>query len=187
MTREEFERDINSWDDLKDFCYNVDCSECDEVESEDTYNEWIEDNLVDWARNETWRDMLSILSRCEDNSGYSWYVWDDYHSEYRHADDAGDFDDYKERVLRWCDENEIWDGAGDEEEEDIWDAEQEEEQDPVDPEDVEPTPEEECTFLDIFDESVKCIRMIKEEVLELERQQGKAYADFMGSVLSKHK
>lgn len=186
MTREEFERDVNSWDDLKDFCWSVNCEECDDIESEDTYNDWIEENVVAWAREESWQDLLAILGRYDNNTGYGWYIWSDYDSEYLPAEDD-DFFEHKSRVLEWGDNQGIWDEE--EQEEDAEDdadeaAECDPDPDPIDPEDIDPTPEEECSFGDIIYAATSCIRTIREEVLERERQQGKAYADFMSSVFN---
>lgn len=175
MTRDEFERNVRDWDELKNFCWENNCDECDSVESSDSWNEWIEDNLVDWARNETWRDMLSILNRMDDNSGYDWYVWDDYESEYRPVDDS-DFDDYYRRVFEWADENDVFDDAE-------HDEEDEEDFEPVDPEDEEPTPDEECSFDDICKDAIGCVRRINEEILERARQEDKMYAEIEEDVL----
>lgn len=176
MTREEFERDVRDMDDLKSFCWDNDCYECDEVESSDVWNDWIEENLVDWARDNTWRDLMSILNNMDDNSGYSWYVWDEYTSEYRPADDS-DFEEYHRRVLEWADENGVFDDAEREEED------EDENFEPVDPEDEEPTPDEECSFDDIYKDAIGCVRRINEEILERARQEDKMYAEIEEDVL----
>ena len=173
MTHDEF-YDISTWTELFDACSDVGSSACDDYVGYDIYCEWIEDNLVSWAREYSWHDLLGKLTEYDENSGYDVYVWDSYYSEYRPADDD-DFEAVKEELEQYIGENELWDDEPDEEEE------QEDEStgtaDPADPEDEEPTPDEDLSLGEMFTAGIGCIRLINEEALERARQQEKDFAD----------
>lgn len=128
MTRQEFIDNIDTVGELIDFCYEYDCDECEDIYSEDAMDDYINECLTDWARNNTWRDLMNILNDLP--TGYDYYRQDDY-GDWQGVDDYGDFDDYKQRVLEWGDDNEVWDAEDEEEEEEL-------EEEPTDPD-----PEEE--------------------------------------------
>lgn len=105
MTRNEFLNNVTTWGELIDFCNDEGCDYCDDIYSEESRDETINDYLVDWARNESWQDLFSRLDNIE--TGYDYYKEDDYGDWVGLSDD--DFDDYKDDVLRWMDDNGYWD------------------------------------------------------------------------------
>lgn len=168
MTRNDFIDNVETWSDLIEFCEDERCDLCSDVVSDDTRNEWIEEHLVDYARNQGWRDLLDTLRGFEDNDGYDWYIYDDYYDTYEGATDS-DFDERKEQVIQYMDDGEWWEEERDDEEEEP-DCYQPSVQNPVDPEDLTQTPEEECSFAELFAASVGCLHVIEEERAEKERR-----------------
>jgi len=106
MTREYFINEIDEWWKLKDFCNEYGCWVCDDIVDSDYRDEWIEDHLIEWARENTWTDLRDVLNSLYDDSSDSYYRISEY-DEWYGVDD--DFDYYKEDALGWADENEIWD------------------------------------------------------------------------------
>lgn len=113
MTRQDFIDDITSWYELIDFCNDENCDVCSDIVDDDYKDEYVNDHLVDWARNNTWRELLSILDDIPD--GYDFYRIDGY-GEIEGLDNYSDFEEYKDNVLDWMDYMERWD---DDEEEEV--------------------------------------------------------------------
>ena len=99
MTRQDFIDNINYWSELLDFCSDEDCDVCEDIYSEDARDDCIDEELVDMARNNNWRDMYNILDSIPD--GYDYYRQDNY-GDWVGVDD--EFDDYKDQVLEWMDD-----------------------------------------------------------------------------------
>lgn len=127
MTRNEFLENVTSFYDLKDFCNDEDCNLLEDVYDEEGRDDFINDCLMDWARDDSWQDLYNRLDSIP--TGYDWYRYDDY-GDWCSLDDE-DFEEYKNDVLEWADNNDIWDN----------DEEDDEEED--EPKDDEPAPEEE--------------------------------------------
>lgn len=130
MTRTEFLENIETFGELKDFCYDEDCSLLEDVYDEEGMDSFVNECLMDWARNDTWQELYSRLDDIP--TGYDWY-------RYEYGDwevlDGEDFEDYKNDVLEWGDENDIWDAEDDEyDDDDNFESE---------PEEDEPAPEDE--------------------------------------------
>ena len=66
-----------------------------------------------------------------------------------------EFEDYKQQVCEWMDQHDEWDEEDEEE-----DYELPEEETVFTENNSVPTPEEDCTFDDMFDDGVSCIRPI---------------------------
>lgn len=105
MTRNEFLDNVNDWYELIEFCNDMGCSYCDDVYSEESMNEDINECLADWACEYTWQELLSKLDDIP--SGYDYYRCDDY-GDWEGLDDS-DFDEYKDDILEWMDNNAYWD------------------------------------------------------------------------------
>ena len=170
MLRDEFIDNVTTWNELVDFCEEEGLSFCDELCGEDSFNEWIDGNLVSWAHEHSWQDLMSMLNNYDSICGADYYLWDDYEGGYRRADDS-DFDDIKNTVIEFMDEDSRWDDSDEDEEEEEYEPE-------PDPDDVEPTPEEDFSFGEMFTAGVGCVRAINEKALEAARQQDKAFAEF---------
>lgn len=121
MTRNEFLDTVNDWYELIEFCNDVGCSYCDDVYSEESMNDDINERLTDWAQECTWQELYSRLDDIP--SGYDYYRCNDY-GDWESLDDS-DFDDYKDDVLEWMDNNGYWDEDDDDfEDEDVFDEEE---------------------------------------------------------------
>lgn len=131
MTRNEFLDDVTTFGELKDFCSDNGCNLLDDVYDEESRDDYVNDCLAEWAHNNSWEELRDILN--EIPTGYDWYL-DDYGS-WDGLDDE-DFENCKNDVLEWADDNDIWedDEEGDEEDSDYFEDESE---------DDEPAPEEE--------------------------------------------
>lgn len=148
MTRLEFEEEVTTWYDLEDFCREIDCDIANHVMSQDDRDEWINDELVDLARNSTWREMYDTLAEYDRQDGYDYYLYDSYYGEMRGVDDA-DFDDYKERVMDYAERNGEFDPEEEEEE-----PEEPEEETVFTEENTLPAPEEDCSLDDMFSDAM---------------------------------
>lgn len=132
MTRNEFLENVTSFYDLKDFCNDEDCNLLEDVYDEEGRDDFINDCLMDWARDDSWQDLYNRLDSIP--TGYDWYRYDDY-GDWCSLDDE-DFEEYKNDVLEWADNNGVWD---DDEEDTDEDGDYFEDE----PEDDEPAPEKE--------------------------------------------
>lgn len=182
MTRQEFLDNVENFSDLIVFCCDEGCDICDDVVDSDYWDEWIDDNLVDWARNDSWRDLMSRLNELDEDSGYTFYIYDDYYCEYKGVDDDGDdFDRYKSEVLDWADEHGCWEEDEEEEEEEepapyrpygFSDTSEEEE------EDEDPTPDEDCSFDDLIAVAVGCVASFNEETIRKAQEEDRVFMEF---------
>lgn len=178
MRRDEFIDNVTSWYELVDFCQEEGLSFCDELYGEDSFNEWIEDNLVSWAHDYSWQDLMSMLEGYDSICGADYYIWDDYSGGYRRAEDS-DFDEIKDNVIEFMDSDGRWD--------DDYEEEEEESEQDQDPDDIEPTPEEDFSFGEMFTAGVGCVRTINERALEVARQQDRDFAEFTNIPVSTNK
>ena len=71
MTRQYFIDNINYWSELLEFCSDEDCDVCEDIYSEDARDDCIDEELVDMARNNNWREMYNILDSIP--GGYDYY------------------------------------------------------------------------------------------------------------------
>jgi len=185
VTRQEFIDDVTTWSELLQFCYDEDY-DTDDIYSSDSRDDYINDQLMDWARNDSWREMLETLRDLEDGDGYDYYRHDDYDDWIGLCDGDGEFDSYKNAVLEWMDENEYWPDDDDEEEEDEeYDDEEEAppadddesfEEDDEDDFDVE---DEDCSVGEMFAASVHCIRAIAQEEINAAKELDMAFISFV--------
>lgn len=114
MTRQEFFDDVYDFSELRDFCHNNGCEICDDVYDDESKNDYINERLSDIADDaDDWQSLYLILDDIP--TGYDYYRLDDC-GNFESLDDD-DFDDYKNDVLEWMDENEYWDEDEDDEEE----------------------------------------------------------------------
>ena len=124
MTRQHFIDTVNDWGDLITFCNDHQCSVCEDVYDEYGRDEMVDEMVNDWARHDSWTDLRDRLAGIPDYDGY--FRYDDYGDWYE-LDNYSDFDGYKDEVLEWGDDN------------DVWDEDEEEDEDAVD---YEPAPDE---------------------------------------------
>ena len=106
MTRSEFEDNVNTWWELIDFCREIDCDVCDDIYDEDYAYDRINDSAQDWIREDGWEYAADKLSEIPRECEYYYYNYDN--GNYEEADDYL-FDDFKDRVLNYCDRYDEWD------------------------------------------------------------------------------
>lgn len=167
MTREEFIENVQSWNDLVQFCYDENCYCCEDVYDEDAKDDYFNEILVDMARGaDDWRDLYSQLEDIP--TGYGYYINGD--DGWRGADDD-DFEDYKSDVLSWGDDREVWE---EDDEEDDWDEDVLEEgyeaDEASDEDEDDETLEEGCSLGELFTSSATKLQTIEIEA-EREREQ----------------
>lgn len=171
MTRAEFYENVTTWWDLKNFCSDEQCDICDDIYDEEGRDDYINDCLMDWARNDSWTELLSKLEDIP--TGYDYYRYDDY-GDWVGLDD-GDFDEIRDEVAEWMDDNGYWDD--DEEEAD------DEDEEPIDDEEEEPPVEDEdCSLGELFAASATRVQSIAEEELAKAREEELAFATLMSAV-----
>lgn len=107
MTRQDFINDIECWYELIDFCNDEGCYECEDIYDSEQRDDFLNEEVENIARNETWQEMLETLQGFADGSGYDYYRKDNY-GDFVGLDDD-DFDAYKSEVLDWGDRYDIWD------------------------------------------------------------------------------
>ena len=105
MTRDEFVNDVNTWWELKDFCMEHDCSVMDDFFDSDYLDEYLDREIEDWSQNMSWTTLRDKLNEIE--TGYDWYCWDGYGDIAPMDED--DLDYYKDDILSWGDDHDIWD------------------------------------------------------------------------------
>lgn len=105
MTRQQFIDEVNDWWELIDFCNDEGCSYCEDVYSEESRDDYINEELVDMARNaDSWASLRDNLNDID--TDYDYYRCTDY-GDWEGLGDY-EFRDYKEDVLEWADEQDIW-------------------------------------------------------------------------------
>jgi len=137
---------------------NIEIYETYDIVDEECRDSYLNDNLTDLANGLDWRQLLSVLRHADENSGYDYYVYDDWSGGYRGIDDS-DIDEIKDYVLEIADEDDVWEP---EDEDESSDAEPEAVVE--DPDDFE-LEEEDITILDLFTSSVQCMVEVPSESL----------------------
>ena len=177
MKRSYFVDNVTTWWELQDFCSDERCDICDEIIDSCGYDDYINEKLVDLAGDYSWTELRDILNEYYDNSGYEYYAYSDYNGEYVGVDDL-DFERYKSEVLDWADESEVWEPEDDEEPESEYEA-PEKVKPEVDPEDLEPVPEEDCSFADMFSAGLGCVMSINDEALRRAQELEQDFLEFI--------
>lgn len=114
MTRQEFIDRVTDFYELVEFCNENGCDICEDLYDDDGLDECVEDDLRNAAGEDSWRNIRDWLGDIP--TGYDWYCREGYF-DYRGVD--YDFDEYKENVLNWADDEDIWDDEDEEDEEDL--------------------------------------------------------------------
>lgn len=104
MTRQEFIETVTWWDALLNFCYDEGYDI--DIYTEEQRNEYIDDHLVDMARNsDTWEELLSELQNIPD--WYDYYYRDEWGEWFEADHDL--FVETKNEILGWMDDGGYWD------------------------------------------------------------------------------
>ena len=112
MTRDDFE-EISYLGELLDFCYEVDCDILDNIGTD--ISDRIEEQISEAVRHLSWRTIRDRLN--DINADYlEYFIEGDDWLEFYDAEE--NFDDYKDQVREWCEDNEVFDPEDEEEEPD---------------------------------------------------------------------
>lgn len=135
MTRQDFIDNVNTYYDLVDFCQEIDYY-VDGIYSEDERDDLIYEEIIDMVRSCSWNEIKNYLDDMPEGYDYyyknEWGEWIGY--------DYDQIDEFKELVLDYADENDLFDRDDEEDENDTADEEdepeeseeaQEEDNDPV--------------------------------------------------------
>lgn len=181
MTRNEFIEDVNNFYDLRDFCWGNDCYECDNVFDEEGRDDYVNEHLVDWARDaDNWEDLQEQLNDIA--TGYDFYRINDY-GELEGLDDY-DFESYKDDVLSWGDNHDIWD-EDEEEEEEVEEDYSDVEEEPRYASSSENTPEPEasvedgCSLNELFSSGISQLQTIEIEEEATAQEADEAFKQFV--------
>ena len=104
MTREEFE-EIEDFSELLDFCNNYDCDIYNEIYDDDSYHDFIDEDIRDMVRWYSWEQIRNYLDELP--YGYDYYRRTD--DGWQGIDENSDFDYMKDEVRDWAEEEEIFD------------------------------------------------------------------------------
>lgn len=152
MTRQEFLDEVCTWGDLIDFCRDNRMDDfVEDIYDEEARNDYINECLVDWARDNTWDELYSILDRIP--TGYEYYRYD-YGDWDGLTDD--DFYDDKQEVEEYA----VANGVFDTDEEDEEEPEDEPEEEEL--EDEEPIEDEDLSLDEFFSSGIAVIEDLKE-------------------------
>ena len=147
MKRQEFIDEVCYWYQLIDFCSDEGCDFCENIYSDEERDDAINEDLYEWVRNMTWREILDTLQGYDGDSGYDYYLKNDY-GEFEGLNNYEDFTSYKDDVLDWGDDNDIWDEDDEDEDED------EEPQPYIDPEDTTPLETEDISIEELLSSNI---------------------------------
>lgn len=175
MTREEFLDNVNSFWELREFCNDTGCPVMDDIYDSDSRNETIEERMYDWAREYSWREVLSMLQEEENEDGYDFYRDGDCGYLEGLSDEL--VGDYAAEALEWGDDHDIWDYDEDEEEQDN-------EYEPVPYEeeiDLTPIEDEDFSVSDLFAASGQVILAAK-TMQKQEEKEDDSYFDMFVNV-----
>ena len=105
MTREEFEG-IENLSELLDFCNNYDCDIYNEIFDDDDYHDCIDEEINDMVQRDSWEQIRDYLDELP--YGYDYYRQTEFDG-WEGIDEYSDFDNIKNEVRDWAEEEEIFD------------------------------------------------------------------------------
>lgn len=183
MTRDEFIDDVVDFYDLRNFCYDYDCDELDDVYDSRGLDGYINNSLIDWAREVgDWEELREKLD--DISTGYDYYKIDGY-GDIIGLDDY-DFAEYKDAVLDWGDRNGVWDQDEEEEEiEEDYSGEEEPHYKPssqVTP-DTEAPVEDGCSLNELFLSGFGQLQTIIAEDIVAANEENEAFKQFVSSAV----
>lgn len=151
MTRAEFD-EIESWYDLKDFCYEIECDYCDDIISGDELDERVNDEIINALRYGSWdwKDIRGALRDIPDTVDNYDFLIVNGELDYSYADND-DLDRYKDDVREYAERHGDFDD--DEEEDDLEDEDNVPKSYPgtaIQPEDEGTVEQENISITDLF-------------------------------------
>ena len=113
MTREQFEENVVDFDNLIEFCNSYGyASFVEDIYSEASYDDYIDEELSDMVRTERWWDVRDFLDNVE--SGFEWYFRDEWGDWEGLTDD--DIDSWVEDLTSMLEDDDFFESEEDEEE-----------------------------------------------------------------------
>lgn len=109
MTRNDFLNNVTQWWELLDFCSDEGCNICEDIIDSDQLDECVEEDIR--GTNYSWRDIRESLLGIP--TEYCFYRINGSFN-YDGMDET-DFDNYKDGVLGWGDNNGVWEDEPDDE------------------------------------------------------------------------
>ena len=113
MTRQEFYDDCASFSELKELCEEYGCDYLDNVIDDDTYNDYVEEEIRDW--DDGWENLRSYLDDLPSYGDSYWFLRNGP-LDYETVSDQ-EFDSYQEDVADWMEANGYFDEEEEESEE----------------------------------------------------------------------
>ena len=129
MRRQEYIEEVTTWNELLNVADESRHYEyAENIYDDDGRDDYINEMLYDWARNDSWRELYERLSYFTEDSS-EWWRLDDYGDWIALCDGDEEFEEAKNDLLRDLDEDEWWDdeedGESTTEESDLFDEEEE--------------------------------------------------------------
>lgn len=160
MTRHEFFEDITEWWQLIEFCRdNGYDGYVEDIYDDDGRDEFINECLVDWAREDTWRELLNRLDDIP--TGYAYYRYN--YGDWDGLDD-GDLEALKRDVAAECDADGLWDeeDTDEEDDEDEFADDEDFDEESDDEDDDTPIEDEDCSLDELFFAGISCVKGVEE-------------------------
>lgn len=110
MTRNDFLDNVTEWWELLEFCSYEECDICEDIIDSDQLDGYVDEDIRN--TNYSWIGIRDSLS--EIPTGYDYYRVNGSFN-YEGIDAEGEFDSYKDRVLEWGDNNDVWEDEPNEE------------------------------------------------------------------------
>jgi hypothetical protein len=170
VTRNEFIDNITEWSELIDLCREYGCEYCDDVYSEYSRDETINDELVDMARNcDDWTELLDTLRDIP--TGYDYYTSSS--GDWYGTDNGDDkFESYKNDVYEWMDARDYF------EEEESPEDEDEDEED----EDISAIGDETISLDELFSSANNQLKAAEGEEIAARTAEDNEFSEFTSSL-----
>lgn len=99
MTRTEFIDSVTTWQELLNFCDDVNCWVCEDIISYDELDGFIANDFREYSHEYDWQDIRDWLENISTDAYYYYRS-----SSFFYEDVDNKFEEYKAQVLLWCDE-----------------------------------------------------------------------------------
>lgn len=175
MTRDEFVNNPpETISDLIDFCEEYELNACEDIISDSSLDDFVEDDVREFLRHDYWYNLWPLLRDIP--TGYSWYVRS---GQLEYYDAEEDVDTYVEYTIGEMDRRDLWDDEQDEDDGEEYEEDEEEDE-------AEAREEEECfcafsvdVFIGDSASSVTAVRQKGEELARKKEEADREYRTFV--------
>ena len=176
MTRDEFVNNPpETISDLIDFCEEYELSACEDIISDSSLDDFVEDDVREFLRHDYWYNLWPLLRDIP--TGYSWYVRS---GQLEYCDAEEDIDTYVEYTIDEMDRRGLWDDEQDEDDGEEYEEDEEEDG-------AEAHEEEECFCafsVDVFiRDSAPSVAVVRQKEEELAKKKEEAYREYKTLVI----